>query len=27
LRLMWRERERMELFLKWVEERRREQRK
>ncbi|HEV3254466.1 MAG TPA: hypothetical protein VG033_08665 [Candidatus Acidoferrales bacterium] len=27
LRLMWRERERMERFLKWVEERRREQRK
>lgn len=26
-RLMWRERERMERFLAWVEERRREQRK
>lgn len=25
LRLMWRERERMERFLEWVEERRREQ--
>jgi hypothetical protein len=27
LRLLWRERERMERFLAWVEERRREQRK